>query len=348
MLALAGELASLDGVEVVLYLGGRRLPVGVPSGCRLVFLEVEGFHRRLDAGNLRAFGRLAKAVLRFRADMKGELPRVAVSFGGYASLPGALTALSLRVPLVLHEQNVIPGAANRLLAPLAEVVAISFPQTLNHARGWAKKAVLTGNPLLPREKGGEEDPFRHFRLQPGRMTVAVVGGSQGAARLNRAVLEALPRWRDREDLQLVHAVGRDKYQEYLNEVANVDYGKLVYRPLDFVERMDLLYRVADLVVSRAGASTIAELAAAGRGAILVPYPYATSRHQDANAEVMRAAGAAVVVPDREMNGERLVREVEGLLAEREALERMGRAASGLAVPDAARRLAEETLKLAGR
>lgn len=347
MLALTGELVSRDGVEVDLYLGGRKPPGRLPAGCRTVFLEVEGFRRRPEAANLKAAGKLVGAVLRCRGEMKGSPPQAAVTFGGYAGLPGALAALSLRVPLAIHEQNVIPGAANRLLAPAARLLAVSFYQTLEHAPAWSGKAVVTGNPLLPRGGGGEDDPYSYFQLEEERRTVAVVGGSQGAASLNRAVLEALPVWKDRGDLQVVHAVGRDKYQEYMKEAEKVDYGGLVYRPLDYVERMDLLYRAADLVVCRSGASSIAELAAAGKGAILVPYPYATSRHQDANAEVMRAAGAAVVIPDREMNGSRLVREVERLLGEEGALERMGEAASRLAIPDAARRLAEAVLSLAG-
>ncbi|WP_458010605.1 undecaprenyldiphospho-muramoylpentapeptide beta-N-acetylglucosaminyltransferase [Candidatus Solincola sp.] len=346
LLALAGELASREGVEITLYLGGKaESPASLP-GLRTVFVRVSGFSRRPDATNLRASAALAGAFIRCRSDMKENLPRVAVAFGGYACLPGALAALSLRVPLAIHEQNVIPGSANRLLAAAARTIAISFPETLNHMPSWAEKAVVTGNPLLARGEG-DEDPYLHFRLERGRRTVAVVGGSQGAGSLNRAVLEALPAWKDRGDLQVVHAVGRDKYQEFMEVAAKVDCGDLLYRPVDFVERMDLLYRAADLVVCRAGASTVAELAAAGKAAVLVPYPYATAGHQDANAEVLRAAGAAVVIPDREMNGERLVREVERLLNEEGRLEEMGRAALGVARPDAARRLAEVVLSLAG-
>lgn len=276
--------------------------------------------------------------------MREYPPQVAVAFGGYASMPGALAAVSLRVPLLIHEQNVIPGLANRLLSVLARVIAVSFPETLDLHPGWKKKAILTGNPIL-RRGDGEEDPYAYFQLQPGRKTLAVVGGSQGSARLNQAVLEALPLWKDRRDLQVLHAVGRDKYQEFLKQAAKVDFSGLVYRPLDFVERMDLLYKVADLVVCRAGASTIAELAAAGRGAVLVPYPYSAAAHQDANAEVMRKAGAAVVVPDKEMDGLRLCREVDGLLAEEGRLRAMGTAARSMARPDAAGRLAELVLSL---
>src|SRR4030042_5589441 len=243
--------------------------------------------------------------------MKSWLPKVAVGFGGYASVPGAAAALSLGVPLVIHEQNVIPGMANRLLAPGAKIVAVSFEETRECHPRWRKKAVVTGNPLItsPRPREGES-PWVHFGLEEARKTLAVVGGSQGAASLNRAVLEALPLWRDREDLQVVHSVGNDKHQEFMVQVAKVDTGSTIYCPLKFIERMDLLYRVADLVVCRSGASTVTELARAGCGAILVPYPYATAAHQDANASVLEKVGAALVIGDSEVDGQGLPRGVE--------------------------------------
>ncbi len=345
MLALAEELASREGTHLVLFLSRKTPSVELPPDCRAVFLKLSGFSRRPDARNLKAAAQLLSAFRICRRMMRKERPQIAVGFGGYASVPGLLAAWTLGVPLLLHEQNVVPGTANRLLAPLARAIAVSFPETLALIPRWERKAVVTGNPLLSRGKG-KGDPHAFFGLQPGRKTVVVMGGSQGAATLNRAVLEALRRWSGREDLQVVHAVGRDKYQEFAEEAAKVDYSGLIYRSLDFVERMDLLYRVADLVVCRAGASTVSELAAAGRGAILVPYPYATASHQEANAEVLRKAGAAVVVPDREMNGERLCREVDEILKDEERVKAMGEAARRVARPQAARRLADLVLKVA--
>jgi UDP-N-acetylglucosamine:LPS N-acetylglucosamine transferase len=204
--------------------------------------------------------------------------------------------LSLGIPLVIHEQNVIPGMANRLLAARASKIAVSFAGTLKKRPRWSQKAVVTGNPMLEREVAGDrDDAVDYFDLEKERKTLAVVGGSQGAASLNRALLEALPEWRNRSDLQIIHSVGRDKYQEFMAQAAKVDTGSMLYRPLEFIERMDLLYGVADLAVCRAGASTVAELAVAGCAAILVPYPYATAAHQDANAEVLAEEGAAVVI-----------------------------------------------------
>ena len=342
---MAEELVSREEAEVTLYLT-RKSPVATNlPRCRVVTLQVSGFARRLRWENVRSARELVLATRECRRDMRRQAPQVTVGFGGYASVPGALAARSLRVPLVLHEQNVVPGSANRLLAPLARAITISFADTLDVCPGWRRKAVVTGNPLLKRE-GEEEDPYRYFGLDERRKTLAVVGGSQGAASLNRAVLEALPAWSGRRDLQVLHAVGKDKYQDFMAEAAKVDYGGLIYRPVDFVERMDLLYQAADLVVCRAGAATVAELAAAGRGAILVPYPHATAAHQDANAEVLRRCGAAVVVHDRELDGRRLREEAERLLEDEAKLRKMGEAARREARPQAAAQLAEIVLALA--
>jgi UDP-N-acetylglucosamine--N-acetylmuramyl-(pentapeptide) pyrophosphoryl-undecaprenol N-acetylglucosamine transferase len=344
LLALAEELASHDGVEITLFLSRKSPSSALLEKHRVIPLEVSGFSRGPDLRNLGALASLARAFVVCRREMKNDPPRVTVGFGGYASVPGGAAALSLGIPLVIHEQNVIPGMANRLLAARARKVAVSFARTLDVRPRWRKKAVVTGNPLLEHEVAGDrDDAIDYFELDKERKTLAVVGGSQGAASLNRAVLEALPGWRNHSDLQIIHSVGRDKYQEFTAQVAKVDTGSLLYRPLEFIERMDLLYGVADLAVCRAGASTVAELAAAGCAAVLVPYPYATAAHQDANAEVLADEGAAVVIWDRELDGSRLAEEVVSLFADEGRLERMRGAARRAGMADAAARLAELVL-----
>ncbi len=344
---MAEELASREGVEVALYLNRKSPSSALLEGKKVVPVEASGLVRRLDASNLKALAEVCRACAHCRREMRGDRPAVAVAFGGYASVPGALAALSLRVPLVLQEQNVIPGLANRLLAPAASAIAVAFSRTLEGRRGWARKAVVTGNPLLrPPRPQAREEALRAFSLQSGRKTLAVVGGSQGAASLNRAVLGALPRWGGRRDMQLLHAVGRDKFGEFMAAAGKHEPAPFIYRPMQFVERMDLLYAAADLVVCRAGAATISELAAAGCPSILVPYPHATAAHQDANAEVLAAAGAALVLDDGALDGRRLVAEVDTLLQDEGRLEEMREAARGLGRPDAAARLAEVVLSRA--
>lgn len=315
----------------------------MPEGKRAVFLEFGGFRRRWELAHLKSLGDLYRAISSCRRHMRSDRPLLAVAFGGYAGVPGAVAALSLGIPLIIHEQNVIPGLANRLLAPLADTVAVSFAETLERFPRWGGKTVVTGNPLRHAESPQGDEGWRYFGLDRERRTVGVVGGSQGAASLNRAVLEAIPGWRERKDLQVVHSVGRDKYQEFEAEAAKVDTGVLLYRPMEYIERMDLLYDVADLMVCRAGASTISELGAAGCAAILVPFPHATAAHQDANAGVLERAGGGLVISDGELSGERLCAEVIRLLDNPEVLLGMGEASRSTGRPGAAEMLAEVVL-----
>jgi UDP-N-acetylglucosamine--N-acetylmuramyl-(pentapeptide) pyrophosphoryl-undecaprenol N-acetylglucosamine transferase len=289
---------------------------------------------------------LPKAVAAARREMKRELPDIVVGFGGYASIPGATAGLSLRVPLVIQEQNVIPGLANRLLAPLASGIAVAFEPTLQRYPRWRKKAEVTGNPLFDYgQAGGDSDAWAYFKIERERSTVAVLGGSQGAASLNRAVLELLSLLKGNDGLQIIHSVGPDKYQELAAEAAKLDKGRLIYRPVEFIKRMDLLYRCADIAVSRAGAATISELAVAGLPAILIPYPYATAGHQEANAGVLAEAGGAVLISDGELDGEVLARCLEALLGDAGRLRSMGEASRRLGKPDATKRLAEMILTI---
>lgn len=307
----------------------------------VIAVDVAGFKRSLNLSNFNALLALPKAILACRREMKAGQPDVIVGFGGYASVPGAVAGLTLRMPLIIHEQNVIPGLANRLLAPLASAIAVSFEATLQEFPGWRKKAEVTGNPLYRygRNSLGGEDAWAFFELERERSTVAILGGSQGAASINRAVLEALPLFKARDDLQIIHSVGRDKYQEFTAQAAKVESGKLIYRPVEFIERMDLLYACAEMALSRAGASTVSELAAAGCPAILIPYPYATAAHQEANAAMLKEAGGARVIRDSDLDGALLYKEVVDLISDRFKLQKMGESVSRVGRADATERLA---------
>ncbi len=314
--------------------------------------NLPGYVVRFSLAPLRSRGRgigalsdYAQAFFKSMGEMRRGRPRVAVAFGSYASVPPALAALSLRIPLVIHEQNVVPGRANRLLARWATRCALSFPETLSWSPSWRKKAVVTGNPLLrPPGKETREEALKHFDLEDERFTLGVVGGSQGARTLNRAVREALLLWKERNDLQVVHSVGERDYEEMSN-FASEAIGKILYRPFPYVARMDLLYRVSDLMICRAGASTVAELAAYGCASILVPYPYAGG-HQAENARVLAEAGAAVICWDEEFSGRKLREMVEELMADRSRLMEMRRRAAERGIPDAASALARLVLEVA--
>jgi UDP-N-acetylglucosamine--N-acetylmuramyl-(pentapeptide) pyrophosphoryl-undecaprenol N-acetylglucosamine transferase len=262
---------------------------------------------------------------------------VVLGMGGYVSVPVAIAALRGRRPLVLHEQNAVPGLANRSLARAARTVALSFAEA---ARRLTRRArtVVTGNPVREEVLGVRGDRERlakeavqELDLDPDRRTVLVFGGSQGALHLNRAFVDALPRLR-LEDAQFVLLAG-DAHAETIR--AAVGEPRVPVRVLPFLARMELAYAVADLAIARAGATSIAEVAACGVPSVLVPYPYATGRHQEANARALQRAGGASVLLDDELDGPVLAERIEALLGDPSALAAMAERASAWSRPDAA-------------
>jgi UDP-N-acetylglucosamine--N-acetylmuramyl-(pentapeptide) pyrophosphoryl-undecaprenol N-acetylglucosamine transferase len=273
---------------------------------------------------------------------------VVLGMGGYVSLPVAIAALRARRPLVLHEQNAVPGLANRALARAARTVAVSFAEAV---RGLSRKArtVVTGNPVreevlavrADRERLAKE-AIEELDLDPDRRTVLVFGGSQGALHLNRAFVDALPRI-GLDDVQFVLLAG-DAHAAAVRAGVGDD-ARVRVRP--FLDRMELAYAVADLVIARAGATTIAEVAACGVPAVLVPYPYATGRHQEANARALQRSGGATVLLDDELDGPVLAERIEALLGDATALATMASRAIAWSRPDAAIAVADLVLDAGG-
>lgn len=293
-----------------------------------------GRHRLLFLGRLPALTWRCMAQLR-RTGALGV-----VGLGGYGAVPAGLAARALGRPLVLLEQNVLPGRATRLLAPLAWAVCCAFRETAARL----PRGCWTGNPVPPPETIPRALAARRFGLAPDRLTVLVVGGSQGAVGLNRAVLAAAPALvRRRREVQILHAAG-----PAAREVA-AGYARLGLRArvLPFVEDMPRAYALADLVVSRAGGTTLAELAAWGLGAVLVPCPHHADGHQRANARAFARAGAALVVEEAEGGG-RLGRLLAALVDVPERRERLGRAARRLARPGATAAVVAVLAAAAGR
>jgi UDP-N-acetylglucosamine--N-acetylmuramyl-(pentapeptide) pyrophosphoryl-undecaprenol N-acetylglucosamine transferase len=271
---------------------------------------------------------------------------VVIGVGGYASVPAVLASWWARRPVVLHEQNAVPGLANRLLARRSAVVCASFAESIPLLP--RTRTVVTGNPVreavldVPRRRAElRGEAHSTLGLAEERRTVLVFGGSQGALSIDRAVAGAARILRARSDLQLLVLTGRSHLRE-VSEPSPGD-GALRVIAVPFLDRMELAYAAADLVVARAGATTIAEVAVCGLAAILVPYPYATGNHQEANARALERAGAATIVPDRALSAELLARRVTTLVEDDVALERMRANAARWARPDAARAVAREVV-----
>ena len=336
-LSIAREMTSRGApADAVHYVGSSRGAedrlVG-EAGFGLTTLPGRGIQRRLTPANLGAAAGLARALARALRLVRRRRPAVVVGLGGYASVACGLAAAAWRVPLVVVEQNAAAGAANRLLARWAKGVAVGFPTAA------LPGAVCTGNPVRPEilavDRARQRAAARAaLGVGEDRFLVAALGGSLGARRINEAVVEMAEEWRLRSDRHIRHIAGRRDYERIAEQVESTGGGELGYDLVEYEDDMAAVYAAADLVVSRSGASSVAELAAAGVPAVLVPLPGAPSDHQTANARALADAGAAVVVADGELDGLRLAAEIDSLAADPGRLDGMGRAARAAARPDA--------------
>ncbi|MGI8661656.1 MAG: undecaprenyldiphospho-muramoylpentapeptide beta-N-acetylglucosaminyltransferase [Acidimicrobiales bacterium] len=309
------------------------------AGFSVTLLPGRGIQRRLAIANIGAVIGTARALWRALGLVRRSRPRVVVAMGGFASVPCALAAVALRVPIVVAEQNAVPGAANRLIARFAKAAAVSFPGTE------LPRAVVTGNPvrseILARAARLDRDSAkRELGVPTDRSLVVVVGGSLGARKLNVAVLEALAAWSTRDDIAVRHVVGERDWAEMQMATPQLASEGVMYTPVRYERAMPVALDAADVAVCRSGSSTCFELFALGLPAVLVPSPFVTGDHQSANARYAVDAGAAVLVPDSELDGARLVAEVDALLGDPVRRTVMAAAARKLARPAAASDIAE--------
>ncbi|MEM8705473.1 MAG: undecaprenyldiphospho-muramoylpentapeptide beta-N-acetylglucosaminyltransferase [Actinomycetota bacterium] len=339
-LAIADELVArgvpADDVHYVGSTRGIETRLVPEAGFPLTVLPGRGIQRRLTLENVRSvFGLLAAIVTGIRL-VRRLRPAVVVGLGGYASVPCVIGAVLWRVPIVVAEQNAVPGAANRLAGRFAKACAISFPAVDLPEATW------TGNPVRPEVRAlAEPDPTRRASART-RLGVAdddtffaVFGGSLGARRINHAAADAAPRWTSRADLTIRHVSGSRDHAEILDRLELPDDADFTHQLVEYEDDMPSVYAAADFVVCRAGASSVAELAVAGVPAVLVPLPGAPGDHQTANARALVDAGAAVLVPDDELDADRFAAEVDALLADPARRAAMADAAAEIARPDAA-------------
>lgn len=309
------------------------------AGFEVTLLPGRGVVRRLSPQNLGAMAGLIAAAVAAVVVVGRLRPAVVISVGGYASVACSVAAIVWRIPIIVAEQNAVPGLANRLAGRFAAASAVSFPGTP------LPRAEVTGNPVrdemrsIDRSPAGRRAARDALGLPADAAVVAVSGGSLGARRINQSTVAMAQAWADRPGVAIRHVVGERDRQAMAAAAPVLTPGGLVYQQVAFEQRMDLLYGAADLAVQRSGAGTCFELAAAGLASVLVPLPGAPGDHQGFNARRLEAAGAAVVIADADLDGARLAAAVGPLLADPERLGAMGDAAHRLARPDAAARVA---------
>lgn len=329
-IAVAQEILRRDPAAVVRFVGtarGLETRLVPQSGFELSLIDSAGLKNVSVVARMKGLAILPKSFVSARRLIREFGPDVVVGAGGYVSGPVVLMAAMLGKPTLVMESNALPGWTNRVLARFVNRAAVSFEQALPYFRG---KGVVTGNPV--RREFFEIPPKRR---EPGRMSILIFGGSQGARAINEATVAALPLLKSLPvALRIKHQTGPADFEKVKAAYASAGWNENA-DVRSYIDNMMDDFAAADLVICRAGATTTAELIAAGKASIMVPFPYAADDHQRKNAEALQAAGAARMIVQQELNAERLVKEIRELSEDPLQLDRMEEASRGLARGDAA-------------
>ena len=332
--ALVARGCPVDNIHYVGSERGIEARLVPAAGFELTLLPGRGIQRRLTLANIGAVLGLLRAVVSAFGVVRRQRPDVLVSLGGYASVPCALWAIIGRIPVVVAEQNAVPGLANRLIGRFARAAATSFPDVALPRSQW------TGNPVRDEirtiDRAARDAARARIDVADDRFLLVAFGGSLGARHINHALIDALAdHWSADDALAIRHIIGERDFDDIVSRVDLGPDARVQYQPIRYEDDMATVYTAADLVLCRSGATTVAEVAVTGVPAVLIPLPGAPGDHQTANARALVDCGAAVLVPDGELDGDRLHTEVETLRLHPDQLISMSRAATGFARPDAA-------------
>jgi len=339
-IAIAKEILRRNSQAEVLFIGtekGLENRVIPQEGFRLQKITVSGIKGIRGLRRLESLLKIPVSLWESYQIISRFNPQLIIGVGGYSSGPPVFVAALLRVPILLQEQNATPGLTNRLLAHVACRVATSFPESQNF---FGKKAVLTGNPVRLEFRQSKPD------IREDRFVVVIVGGSQGARAINQAVVQSLDYLKPEfARLKFIHQTGESDYDEVSG--AYTRYA-VVHEVRSFFYDMPVHYHRADLLVSRAGATTLAEIALSGKASILIPFPHATDNHQQKNAESFASGGAAEIILQQNLGGELLATRIKFYLDHPEELRQMGEKSLLFGRPDATERIVDLVEELAGR
>ncbi len=344
-IAIANAIRALKPDADILFVGaeGKMEMEKVPAaGYRIIGLPVAGFQRKLTLKNVTFFFKLIASLLKARKVINQFKPDAVVGVGGYASGPVLRQATNSGIPCLIQEQNSFPGVTNRILSGKVSKICVAYSGMERFF--FFFKIVFTGNPvrqdlLNPVDR---EEAARFFGLDASKPVILVIGGSLGARSINNGIAASLGALKP--DVQLVWQTGKLYHAEMLEKAKGMALPNL--RVFDFIQRMDLAFGLADVVISRAGASSISELAVLGKAAIFVPSPNVSEDHQTKNAQAMVSEDAALMVPDAK--ADTLIGVAQNLLCDGVKTNKLAQRIRDFARPDAARDIALEVLQLIER
>jgi UDP-N-acetylglucosamine--N-acetylmuramyl-(pentapeptide) pyrophosphoryl-undecaprenol N-acetylglucosamine transferase len=326
--AVAKEIMQRDAESEVLFVGtarGLEKKIVPGNGFQLSLINSAGLKNVGLIGKIKGLSVLPRSLVEARRIIRQFRPHVVVGAGGYVSGPVLLMAAIMGVPTLVMDSNALPGFTNRRLARFVERAALTFEEAMPF---FGKKGVVTGNPVRHEFFDVPE------KQSSGEFHVLIFGGSQGARAINHAMIDALPHLGSQADvLTITHQTGEADFEKVREVYNNSAFATADVRP--FISDIFLEFEKADLLISRAGATTCAEISAAGRGAIMVPLPTAADDHQRKNAEALQNAGAAKMILQSELTGDLLAEELTNLIDDREKVASMAASAKKIARPDAA-------------
>ncbi len=339
-IAIANALKNINPEIEILFVGakGKMEMEKVPAaGYKIIGLTVAGLQRKLTARNLLFPFKLIAGMMQAKRVVKEFNPDVAVGVGGYASGPVLRVASNAGVPCLLQEQNSYPGITNKILAKKSKRICVAYPGMERFFP--SEKIVMTGNPVRQdiMTKVERSEAVKHFGLDSSKKTILVVGGSLGARSVNDGILSGIKGLE--EDVQLLWQTGKFYFEEMKSGAGDVKSVKI--QP--FIKRMDMAYTIADVVISRAGALSVSELAVAGKPVIFIPSPNVAEDHQTKNAKVMVDDDAAIMVKDNDKNI--LIEKAQELLKDKEMMDKLSKNILKHARPDAAEKIAREVLEV---
>lgn len=340
-LALMRRIKAIHPDAEFLYVGterGLESTIVPKAGVAFRSVEIQGLRRSLSLENLKTLYLMLTSVQKSKKIIKEFNPDVVLGTGGYVCAPVLFAASRLGIPTIIHEQNSVAGVTNKFLARFVDRIAICFEDVRNDFAKYSRKVVYTGNPRAQEVVAStEQASLTEYGLDDNLPTVLVFGGSRGAEKINQSMVEAAAAFSGKA-WQAILVTGErhfDKIQKQItSQIPDVENVKVV----PYVDNMPALFRKVAVVICRSGATTLTELTALGIPSVLIPSPYVTANHQLKNAESLAKNGAAMIIEETELSGERLFDAIEELLSDAAKREKMSVRAIELGVPDAADRL----------
>ncbi|PFU95240.1 undecaprenyldiphospho-muramoylpentapeptide beta-N-acetylglucosaminyltransferase [Bacillus cereus] len=344
-LALIREIKKLNPEARFLYIGtenGLESTIVPKAGIPFQSIVISGFKRKISLDNVKTVMRFLKGVQDSKRYIRRFNPDIVIGTGGYVCGPVVYAAAKLGIPTIVHEQNSVPGVTNKFLSRYVDKVAVCFEAAIEHFP--ESKVVMTGNPRASEvmDQNGMKGK-RSVGLSLPKKSVLIFGGSRGARPINDAFVEAIEQFGNKsyEILYVTGEVHYDKVMEAVKQKGNPS--NVIIK--SFIHNMPEVLTGVDLVVSRAGATTLAELTALGKPSVLIPSPYVTNNHQEKNARSVVDKGAAKMLLEKDLTAETLIRDIDEILLNAQTLQNMKLAAKQLGIPDAANKLYEVMNKL---